>query len=99
MTPTISRGAFVAPLLLLAVRWGIADKYLFTVFGAGAGSSRFGSGPSYGSVPGVAWRRLSDEQFLETPLPIQRSQAARSATAGREPGDRNYNSLACSATP
>ncbi len=48
------------------VRWGIADKYLFTVSARLDGSSRFGAGHRYGFFPAAAFAwRASDEAFVK----------------------------------
>jgi len=77
------------------VRWGIADKYLFTVSARVDGSSRFGSGHRYGFFPSAAFAwRASDEQFLKrlglfNDLKLRVSYGR---TGNQEIG--NYNSLA-----
>jgi len=76
-------------------RWGIADKYLFTVSARVDGSSRFGAGHRYGFFPAgaFAWR-ASDEPFVKrlgvfTDLKLR---ASYGRTGNQDIG--NYNALA-----
>src|SRR2546421_8063194 len=43
-------------------RWGIADKYLFTVSGRVDGSSKFGAGHRYGFFPAAAFARPASNE-------------------------------------
>ena len=48
------------------VRWGIADKYLFTVSGRVDGSTKFGADHKYGFFPSAAFAwRASEEPFIK----------------------------------
>jgi TonB-linked SusC/RagA family outer membrane protein len=47
------------------MRWGIADKYLFTVSGRVDGSTKFGADHKYGFFPSAAFAwRASEEPFI-----------------------------------
>jgi TonB-linked SusC/RagA family outer membrane protein len=47
-------------------RWGISDKYLFSVSARVDGSSKFGAGHRYGFFPSAAFAwRASDEEFVK----------------------------------
>ena len=77
------------------VRWGIADKYLFTVSARVDGSSRFGSGHRYGFFPSAAFAwRASDEGFVKRlgVFDDLKLRASYGRTGNQEIG--NYSSLA-----
>src|SRR6266704_589061 len=77
------------------VRWGIADKYLFTVSARVDGSSKFGAGHRYGFFPSAAFAwRASDEQFVKRLGLFNdlKLRASYGRTGNQEIG--NYNSLA-----
>jgi len=76
-------------------RWGIADKYLFTVTGRVDGSSRFGAGHQYGFFPSAAFAwRASEESFVKRLglFDDLKVRASYGRTGNQEIG--NYNALA-----
>ena len=76
-------------------RWGIADKYLFTVTGRVDGSSRFGAGHQYGFFPSAAFAwRASEEPFVKRLglFDDLKVRASYGRTGNQEIG--NYNALA-----
>ena len=77
------------------VRWGIADKYLFTLSGRVDGSSKFGAGHRYGFFPsaGFAWR-ASEEGFVKRMGVFDdlKVRASYGRTGNQDIG--NYSSLA-----
>ena len=77
------------------VRWGIADKYLFTVSARVDGSSRFGATHRYGFFPSAAFAwRASDEAFVKRLGVFNdlKLRASYGRTGNQEIG--NYSSLA-----
>ncbi|HVH66612.1 MAG TPA: TonB-dependent receptor [Gemmatimonadales bacterium] len=77
------------------VRWGVADKYLFTVSARVDGSSRFGAGHRYGFFPSAAFAwRASDEGFVKRLglFDDLKVRASVGRTGNQEIG--NYKSLA-----
>ena len=76
-------------------RWGISDKYLFTVTGRVDGSSRFGAGHRYGFFPSAAFAwRASEEPFVKQLglFDDLKVRASYGRTGNQEIGD--YNALA-----
>ena len=77
------------------VRWGISDKYLFTVSARVDGSSKFGAGHRYGFFPSaaVAWR-ASEEDFIKRTgiFSDLKLRASYGRTGNQDIG--NYRSLA-----
>jgi len=76
-------------------RWGIADKYLFTVSGRVDGSSKFGAGHRYGFFPAAAFAwRASNESFVKRlgVFDDLKVRASYGRTANQDIG--NYSSLA-----
>jgi len=77
------------------VRWGIAEKYLFTVSARLDGSSRFGADHRYGLFPSAAFAwRASDEAFVKRLGLFNdlKLRASYGRTGNQEIG--NYSSLA-----
>jgi len=76
-------------------RWGISDKYLFTVSARVDGSSKFGAGHRYGFFPSaaVAWR-ASEEDFIKRTgiFSDLKLRASYGRTGNQDIG--NYRSLA-----
>ncbi len=76
-------------------RWGIADKYLFTVSGRVDGSTKFGAAHQYGFFPSAAFAwRASEEPFVKRlgVFDDLKVRASYGRTGNQEIG--NYNALA-----
>ena len=77
------------------VRWGLDDKYLFTLSARVDGSSKFGAGHRYGVFPSAAFAwRASDEAFVKRlgVFSDLKLRASYGRTGNQDIG--NYSSLA-----